>query len=380
VVVVITGVEDFGVRTVLLTQFRHSEQGGICFAYLASFDGDCAKALRAAGASVHIVGGQMAPLHSRHPVLLLFFWLFRLPRLYRAYAGIRRFLQQNPCEILYAHSFYSLVIGRLAARGLRCCTICHMHRDLDQTRLAGLQRIMVSLVLASSADGLVAISDFVAASLWGPARRKSFRVDNAIDAQNIIAAVQGSPKRPGLIVIVGRLHARKKQQVAIRAIKILRARGIECELEIIGGRGFGSGRHHQTLRDLINALGLADRVRFAGIVSPPYRRIAEATVCVSCATREPFGLAVIEAAASGTAVVAADAGATAELIEDRKTGLLFRPDDPVALADALECLLRDSTLCAALAEAARQRVLERYDIARHLRAMRCCFETAMARP
>ena len=380
VTVVITGSEGFGVRTVLLTQYRHAKQGGTNFSYLASQDGDCAKALRAAGASVRIIGGQIAPARPGHIVLFPLFWLFRLPRLYRAYAGIRRILRETPSEILYTHSFYSLAIGRLAARGLPCRVICHMHRDLDQTRLGGMQRILVSLALAASADRLVAISDFVAASVWGPARRKVCRVDNAVDVRGIIAAVHGVAKIPRRIVIVGRLQARKKQQVAIRAIKILRERGIECDLEMIGGRGRASGRHERTLRDLINALDLADRVRFAGVVSPPYRRVAAAIACVSCATREPFGLAVIEAAACGTAVVAADAGATAELIEDRKTGLLFRADDPIALADALEDILRHNALAASLTETARRRVLERYDIPEHLRALRRCFDAALVQP
>ena len=380
VIVVISGVEDFGVRTVLLTQFRHAEQARIRFTYLASRDGDCAKALQAAGASVNVVGGQIPHVDPGHAVLLPFFWLIHLPHVYQAYAGIRRLLQRTPCEILYAHSYYSLAVCRLAARGLNCRLVCHMHTNLNTRRFAGLQRILVSLVLAALADRLVAISDFVAASLWGPARRKACRIDNGIDIRGITAAVRGVAKDPRRIVIVGRLQAGKKQQVAIHAIKILHGRGIHCNLEIIGGRGPASGGHHRMLQDLINALDLTDRVCFAGIVFPPYRRVAAAAACVSCSTREGFGLVVIEAAACGTAVVAADAGPTAELIEDRRTGLLFRPDDPVALADALECLLRNSALRSSLAEAGRRRALERYDIARHLCALRRCFDAVLAQP
>ena len=148
-------------------------------------------------------------------------------------------------------------------------------------------------------------------------------------------------------------------------------------MEIIGGPTDSSAGHYRTLRDLVGGLGLTDHVRFMGVLAPPYRRVASAVACVSCSTREPFGLAVVEAMICGTAVVAANAGAMAELIEDRVTGLLFRPDDPVALADALERLLRDTVLRATLADAAGSRALERYDIARHLRRLRRCFDAAL---
>ncbi len=377
VVVVIAGVEDFGIRTLLVTQFRHAQPAGISFRYVAVEDGDCAGALRAAGASVVVGGGQIALGHPGHPLLLPFFWWRRLPHLRRAYAGIRRYLQSTPCEILYTQSYPGLVISRLAARGLDRRLVCHLHTNLNRTRLLGLQRVLVSLALAALADKLVAASDFVAGSLCGFARRKVCRVDNGIEVRAILDSVQGVAKDRRRIVIVGRLTGLKKQEIAIRAIQILRDRGIDCELELIGGPLAPSVRQYRVLRDLVRGLDLADRVRFMGVLSPPHRRVASALASVSCSTRESFGLAIVEAMVCGTAVVAAHAGAVTELIEDGRTGLLVRPDDPAALADALAELLRDPALGAALTAAARRRALERYDIACHLRALRGCFETVL---
>jgi glycosyltransferase involved in cell wall biosynthesis len=378
VVVVISGVEMYGIRNVLLTQWRHARQGGLHLRYLAAEDGECARTLRAAGATVDIVGGRLAPIPG-HPLLLPLFWLARLRDVYRAYAGIRRFLQEMPCKILYAHSSYSLAVSWLAARGLDRRLVCHLHNNLNTRRLAGLQGILVSLALAALADRLVAISDFVATSLWGPARRKVCRIDNGIDVRSIMTQVRGVAKDPRRIVLVGRLVAWKKQQVAIRALRLLHERGLDCQLELIGGPVIQAAPHYQDLCELVGTLGLGEHVRFAGVITPPYRRVAAAAICVSCATREPFGLVVIEAAACGIAVVAADAGAMPELIEHRRTGLLFRPDDPTSLADALECLLRDSALRASLAEAARRQVVERYAIERHLHTLRRCFDAVLVR-
>lgn len=381
VAVVITGIETYGIKSFLLTQLRHSAQSGLRFGYLAAQDGDCVETLRAAGAQVDVIGGQIQRPYPGHPLLVPLFWLWWWPDLYRTYSGIRRRLRTTRYDIVYAHSYYSLVISGLAACGTRCRVVGHLHGSLNRARLAGLQRIFVSLALAVAADRLVAISDFVAASLWGPARRKARRIYNGIDVHAIAELVRGATKDPQRIAIVGRLVSWKKQQLAIQAVEILRARGVACTLEIIGGRGHSDPPDHERmLKTLTATLEIGDQVHFLGSVSPPHHRVAAATALVSCSAREPFGLAVVEAAACGTAVVAADMGATAELIEDGKTGLLFSADDPVSLADALQRLLDDEALRGSLVEAARRRALARYGISEHLLALRSCFDAVLDQP
>jgi glycosyltransferase involved in cell wall biosynthesis len=378
--VVIAGIETYGIQSFLLTQLRHAAKSGLRFSYLAAQDGDCAKALRAAGAQVEVVGGQIQRFYPGHPLLVLLSWLWWWPDLYRTYSGIRRRLRTTRHDIVYAQSYYGLVISRLAARGSGCRVVSHVHSNLNKKRLAGLQRILVSLILAVAADRLVTISDFVTASLWGPARRKAWRIYNGIDIHAISEMVRGTTKDPRRIVTVGRLVSWKKQEMALQAIKILVERGVDCTLEIIGGRGCTDPSDHELmLRALTTKLKIGDRVHFSGAVSPPYHRVAAAAALVSCSTREPFGLAVVEAAACGTAVVAADMGATAELIEDGRTGLLFSADDPVSLANALEQLLNNEALRTSLAEAALQRAMVLYGISEHLQTLRLCFDELLTR-
>jgi glycosyltransferase involved in cell wall biosynthesis len=102
-------------------------------------------------------------------------------------------------------------------------------------------------------------------------------------------------------------------------------------------------------------------IRHAGpVASQPllatYYRAAD--VLVHAAIEETFGNVVAEALACGTPVVAASGGGVVELIDHGRTGLVTPPRQPLALADAIERLLREPALRTEMgvaAAAARQR-------------------------
>jgi glycosyltransferase involved in cell wall biosynthesis len=79
---------------------------------------------------------------------------------------------------------------------------------------------------------------------------------------------------------------------------------------------------------------------------------------------EPFGLVAVEAMATGRPVVAYDAGAMPELIEDGVTGLVVPRGDVNSMQAAVERLLDDETLARRLGRAARRRVEERYTLSK----------------
>ena len=92
------------------------------------------------------------------------------------------------------------------------------------------------------------------------------------------------------------------------------------------------------LRERASQPDLAGRVEFAGRIADPAAALRNAGCLLHCADREPFGLVLVEALASGTPVVAPAAGGPAEIV-DASCGALYPPGDVTAGAAALALTL-----------------------------------------
>ncbi len=163
---------------------------------------------------------------------------------------------------------------------------------------------------------------------------------------------------PGCVLFVGNAEDYNKGIVyLLRAIALLPP-GSPARLHIVGGPQGDS----PVVRAEVARLGIAGRVEYVGRVSGAdlaawYRR---AQVLVSPSLYEGFGLPVVEAMASGTAVIATDAGALPELVVDGETGIVVPAAQPALLADAIRRLLSAPAQCRAMGEAGRARALARF--------------------
>ena len=126
---------------------------------------------------------------------------------------------------------------------------------------------------------------------------------------------------------------------------------------VIGGGSKNPKPHEievkQSLEDLVQSLGVQDRVRFTGYVPDElldsyYRR---AQVFVLPSKYEPFGMTVLEAMGCGTAVVATRLGGIRHVLNDNKDSLLVDPSDADQFGAALQKILTDRKLASSLASA-----------------------------
>ena len=130
----------------------------------------------------------------------------------------------------------------------------------------------------------------------------------------------------------------------------------------------GGGPLRKELESLAASLGVAERTRFLGSLSreealPLFPRAAAVIVpsVPASGVVEATSLAVTEAMACGTLVIASRLGGLAELVENGVTGLLVPPADPDALAAAMTKAMRDMPLRQRILEAARRKVETDYD-------------------
>ncbi len=110
----------------------------------------------------------------------------------------------------------------------------------------------------------------------------------------------------------------------------------------------GDGSLKQTYRANAVALGLSERIHFAGSVSnedlPRYYRLADMHLFPSTGRGEAFGLVAAEAAASGIPSIASNLPGVRTVVRDGDTGLLVTPSDAGDLANAILTLLEQTDL------------------------------------
>ncbi len=170
------------------------------------------------------------------------------------------------------------------------------------------------------------------------------------------------PRNMPVVGIVGRLQPWKGQDRLLDAQALLRERGHDVHLVIVGGDAYGlSTEYAESLPVLVSRLGLDGAVTLTGQVPDAGPYIEQLDVLVNASDPEPFGIVLLEGMARGVPVVAVDSGGPAEFIEDGRTGVLARSGEPAALADALEVLLLASPESRrAIGQAGRERFLAEF--------------------
>jgi glycosyltransferase involved in cell wall biosynthesis len=175
----------------------------------------------------------------------------------------------------------------------------------------------------------------------------------------------------------------KGHRYLLEAMRMLRDRGIACQLQIAG-----QGELRSSLEAMAHRLALEDRVSFRGYV--PHNDILDEyrsgsidivvlpSVDLGDDLHEGIPVCLMEAMAHGLPVVSTTSGGIPELLHDG-AGLLVPPQDSAALADALESLLCNPALRQTRGESGRRRVLDEFSVESVVSELTARLEAALGR-
>jgi glycosyltransferase involved in cell wall biosynthesis len=175
------------------------------------------------------------------------------------------------------------------------------------------------------------------------------------------SSIRPGTARPRRLLVLGRLVPRKGVEDAIRALAAIP----DTELLVVGGpaaQELDADPEVRRLRSVCDAVGVIDRVRFAGRVAhgelPAV--ISSCDLLLAVPWYEPFGIAPLEAMACGLPVVANAVGGMLDTVVPGRTGMLVPPGDQAALISTISNLLDDAPLRRRMSAAAVRRARDLY--------------------
>jgi starch synthase len=276
-------------------------------------------------------------------------------------------------DLVHSHTWYANLAGFLASQ---LCGIPHVltAHSLEPLRPWKAEQLGGGYALSSwcertameSAAAVIAVSDGMRSDILSaypavPPQRVHV-IRNGIDTAQyapdpgteVLARYGIDPGRPS-VVFVGRVTRQKGLPVLLRAARQLDP---AAQLVLCAGQA-------DTPELAAEVAGLADhlgRTRPGVIWIPQMLAKTEVIQILSHATAfacpslyEPLGIVNLEAMACAAAVVASAVGGIPEVVSGGQTGLLVPPDDPAALAGALNELIADPARAAAMGQAGRER-------------------------
>ena len=303
--------------------------------------------------------------------------LRRLVGVLPAIKKIRDIIRSRDVRLVHSNSIRTHLYGVIAVRPYGIPTIWHQRNLLIK------EHIDPDRLFSLLPDKIICNSRAIADRFLKNGRlpSKVAIIYNGVDTEKFRPSINGGKVReefriaPDEIVIgiASRFNLYKGHETFLRAAHCLitGAPEITARLRflIAGSPVFKEDEFREKhLVDLADKLGIRDKVIFSGFRNDMPEIYAAMDIFVLASDAEPCGRVVLEAMASGKAIVATGSGGTPELIKDNQTGFLFEAGDMKALAGKLAILIRDRSLSADMGAAGRKRAEEDFSIERNIRA------------
>lgn len=248
--------------------------------------------------------------------------------------------------------------------------ICHSGRALFMARFAA-TLLKIPLIAVNhgikikkflKADYVFAVNSHFAAELvsYGFDKDKSLVVPNMLEIPDNFVPPQKKPFHSKVrIGSLGRFCGSKQYQSVIKAVAILKPKGIEVEFFLAG-----DGELKKELQDLTEKLELKDNIKFLGWVQNKESFFQDIDIFVLPSIAETFGIALLEAMLYKTPIISGNSYGPKDILEDGVDSLVIPTENidkiPEVLAIAVERLINNPEYAKNLAENAYRKFCKKY--------------------
>jgi glycosyltransferase involved in cell wall biosynthesis len=296
-------------------------------------------------------------------------------RVIRCFKMIYSFLKSGSFDLVHTHGYFADVLGIIAARILHISTTstCHgfISNDINLRFYNNLDRFVLRY-----ANNIVAVSESIKNELM----KNGIQGSNICVIQNAVVGrdhseyhIQNRKARRQLLHItetdfvvgyIGRLSEEKGIRYLIEAGSSLIKSGMPVKMIIIG-----DGPQRKELEDLSNMAMMKDKIFFTGFQHDVESWLSAMDTFVLPSLTEGTPMALLEAMANGTPVVASAVGGVPAVIDSEKNGILVSPGRPEEIKKAMARLYKDELLRNNLIRGARQTINIKFNIKDWVRKM-----------
>ncbi len=282
-------------------------------------------------------------------------------------------LRRERVTLLHTHTSKAGFLGRLAAWLVRTPAVVHTpHGHIFYGYYGGALTtffVWLERIAAPLTDRIVALTEREMEEHLERriGRREQFVVvPSGVDLDAVRAQApprEEARRRLGvaadalLLVGMGRLVPAKGFDLLVRALPVILEAVPSARLLLVG-----DGPDRSPLEAQARALGVVERLVLAGAQAQAVPFLSAADLLVAPSRNEGLGKALVEAMALGLPVVATRVGGIPTVVADGETGRLVAPNDPPALARAVNELLKDPGLRQRMGDAGRRRA-EQFSLA-----------------
>ncbi len=284
-------------------------------------------------------------------------------------------LRRGAYDVLHSHNPLAHFYGALATARVPTCRAVHTKHQMYRSQ--SLKQRFQSRLATRFTHRLVGVSDAVThsakAECW-VRKRHALTIHNGLALDQYLATPVGlrSTQEPPCIGTIGRLSSIKNQQLLLQAVAALQGRGRSVQLLLVG-----DGSQRETLEERSRSLGIVDQIEFAGYRSDTDQQLQRMDVFALPSLSEGMPLVLIEAMAAGKPIIASAVGGVAAMLAQGDCGLLLSDNHSAEeLADKIEYCLDSPSVAKQLGQAARQRAVQEYSVAKMASAYLEVYSTA----